>query len=333
MKSHNRKIINPGQGLKEGTTSQGNNQAAAAPPEVRGTWYNSHNGTSFTISIYENELHVSSPTYSKSESPPPKREEGDIQRFSKKSRLRILQKFNRLQAKALSAPIFVSLTARHSSMSEKAFCEKFKKQMLPNLKKIIPNLVYSWRLEAHADGFPHIHMFCWSWDKERNLGSRYYKDQIRDAWCNIINDNSAAARRYAMQVSPIKSHRNAMAYVSKYMAKVDEEEEKALEGRRWGQSTDFPDDPITEIKLTHEKYLQFKKIAKRLLCNKGGYYEKQSQYLDGSGDFFLWMSLDEIISFLSQVPGISLPSEVEFYNETGSTDPPDSFFEKYADYL
>jgi len=307
-------------GYTKVSTSLDEKQGTATAPEVRGTWYNPHNPTLFTIEIYERELNVIAPKPVSSDSPPPKRKRNDINSFSRKSRLRVLRKFNQLSTRVLSEPIFITLTTRHGSCSPEEFRSTFQSKFLTGLRKIIPDAVYAWRLEPHADGYPHIHMFTWSWRQEATLKSRYYKDQLRDLWSQCMDDYSPAFRRHGCKIIPIRSHRKAMSYVSKYVAKEQDEANDSLHGRRWAVSTNFPASPITEIHLSRDRAKQLKKIAKRLLRSKGGDNIERAEMLDEFRNWFVWLSLDEMIWILTELGHHPGASALERYKNTGDSE-------------
>ncbi|NIT57064.1 MAG: hypothetical protein GWN00_12770 [Aliifodinibius sp.] len=308
-------------------------QEASDGTEGASPWYNPHNGLGYRIDIYENELHVVAPKRQNTDSPPPKRRKGDITRFSKKSRLRVLRKFNQLRTKQLSDPIFISFAAKHRGFSHEKFQECFRRSFLPKLKKIIPNLVYAWRLEPHRDGYPHYHMFAWSWDKDRKLSSQYYKRQIRDAFSESIGDFSLPARRYGIDIEKIHNKRKAFSYISKYLAKEDDPTGSEIEGRRWATSTNFPAVPITSFTLSRNQYAEFEKIAKKLLRAKGGRYKKLAEQMEDFNDVFIWLDLDEIIWLLKSCPGVYIDHKLEFYHRSGQLVPDDQFFEEYSAYM
>lgn len=307
-------------GLSDITNSSREMQAERHAPKVHDSWYNPHNPIKFTLQVFEHELNVIAPDPIHSPTPPPKRKKNDIKRFSRKSRLRVLRKFNQLSTSVLSTPIFITLTTRHDSMKPEDFRHYFQKSFLPSLKNIIPDLVYAWRLEPHQDGYPHIHMFAWSWNEESNLASQYYKRQIRDAWSEAMGDFSPAFRRYSTKVKRVGSHRKAMSYVSKYVAKEQAPDDDQLVGRRWAVSTNFPASPITEVYLSRSQAEKLKKIAKRLLKNKGGYYEKAAKNLDEYKNWFLWLSLDEIKWLLIQIGHSPGANAIDRYLATGDSE-------------
>ena len=309
-------------GIQENKKNSKQSQGKKAERKRSASWYNHHNGIGGTIRIFENELQILEPKRTLDLPPPPKREEMDINKFTKKSRFRVFQKFNQLQTKPLSAPIFITLTTKHDSMAPAKFQERFRKFFLPRLKKLIPDLVYAWRLEPHKDGYPHYHLFVWSWKKDQNLNSKRLKTKIRAIWLRAIDNESNATRMYSCKISPVGSMRKAMAYVGKYMAKEGNPVEDGLYGRRWGVSTNFPAKPITEVDLPLMYVKKLKRVVKRLLKQRGGHFLKSLPFLEDNADWRLWVPFDLIHKAVDELGVSSARIALDYYNETGASPPP-----------
>lgn len=297
------------------------------------SWYNPHNGRTAKISIYENELNIRFNNWKTDKIGPPKRKQNDITYFSRKSRIRVLHKFNRLQTKNLSTPIFVTCTARTESLSKEDLEYSFLKLFLPKIQTIIPELVYSWRLEFHKSGFPHYHCFFWSKDKKRKLTSEYYRRKIRKAWRAAIDQTDRSAELYSCKIVKVNNRRKAFSYVSKYMAKEDRPEDRTKTGRRWATSKNFPDSPIAEINCSKREAVKLLEVVKNLMKEKGIDEEKIDSYLNEYGENFAWLELEAILNLLNQAKFSFLSRQIEFYKNTGKTTPNTEFFDQYSEYM
>jgi hypothetical protein len=136
---------------------------------------------------------------------------GDVTRFTKQSRVRLL----RLLARMSPPPIdgyrarvtFLTLTARAYYHPR-----EFKRLMTVFFKRLgrkAPKLAIVWRLEYQKRGAPHVHCIVYN-------APYIDKTWIRDAWGQIIGQDAPFTR-----IEMIKSHRHLMSYASKYAAKLE----------------------------------------------------------------------------------------------------------------
>lgn len=264
----------------------------------------------FRLRVYNRELQVVPNVPPRKGEKPPRRKEGDITRFSKSSRLRVMRKMNRVQGQLLGTPIFITLTHRHGSHTAREFQYCFLKKFAPRLKEIVPEIALMWRLEPHRNGKPHYHLIVWSYRKKIKLESEYYKRQIRQAWRDSIDQHDRAAELYSCKIEALGSHRKAMHYVSKYVAKEDSSESSKIEGRRWGTSRSLPVGAITEVNLTREQYEDLKNIVRTILKANDKPEGLISTILDDSKMMWTWLSPDEIEAVLEY---LNLPPPINQY--------------------
>ena len=296
-------------------------------------WYNSHNPLSQKLTVYQREVQLSSNWTPPKGNKLPKRRKNDIQEFSRKSRLRLLRKFNRLQTAKLSPPIFLTLTARKGSLDPKKFRDKFLKTFLADLREIIPKLCYTWRVEPHKTGYPHIHMFIWSELREFNINSTFYWKQIRYLWREAISDQSRAAQLHSCKIKRVNDFRKATSYVAKYLAKEDTFQCPQLTGRRWGCSTNFPDSPITEVWLSPEQADDFRNLALALINTRLKAQGKPDFDPDPDSNIWIWMDPPEIEAVLRM---FSKNAEASRYRRVVNKGDPDISVDdlaQYQDYL
>lgn len=284
-------------------------------------WYIYHSGNSVRVSIYSGEVSVSTPPPVSPSTPPPKRTAGDIDTFSRKSRIRVFQAFNRLQSQLLGKPIFITLTSRHGELDAEEFQYRFHKKFLPGLKDIIPKCCYIWRLQPHKNGKPHYHLIVWSFRPELTLESRFYGKQIRRLWRNCINQHDKAAQLYSCKIEPVGGQRKTFQYVSRYVAKEDAGKALEIPGRRWGRSLNFPASPIAEITISGEVYNRLLEIVKVVLKSRS----KQTDWLDervnDSFGWFVWLTSQEIVAILDYISCHVGLSRYKRYLETGNPEP------------
>ena len=300
-------------------------QSVTEGADSRYVWQNSK---PVVMRIYEREIQILPNVPPRKTGSTPVRRKGDIQRFSKSSRLRLMRKLNRVQSQLLTTPLFITLTHRHGSHTVEQFQYAFRKKFLPALKEIIPECCFIWRLEPHRNGKPHYHLIVWSFRKKITIESEFYLRKIRQAWRESIDQHDRAAQLYSCKIEPLGSHKKVMSYVSKYVAKEDDEVGSQIEGRRWASSSNLPAGPITEVNLTRSQLEQVKQIVSVIMRAQN----KPQGLIDTvlANDLMMWVWLEphqiqEVLDFLGIPPpanqysryrksGYILPSMEELSN-------------------
>lgn len=322
----------------------------AAPPSGEQPWLNSQNGkseysdflkqTGATLKVFYNEVQIILPAKTKPKKPtPPKRKKGDITTFSRKSRLRLLRLFNRLHLVCLGNPIFITLTARPEcfdvrrdwvpeEFQDKVHNYIFRKEFLPMLKNIVPELVYFWKMEPHQSGQAHYHMMVWSRKKARKLHSEYYKRKIRRLWRSCINDHDRAAELHSCKIKNITNESRCFSYMSEYIMKEEPRDTAKIPGRRWGRSRNMPVDPITEVGISKDAYERIKEFAIAQIKQRKSNSEEYIQYIEEGGSFFLWLDEKTILDLLKKANRAAAANQYKRFRKTGSTDPPKSEIEE-----
>ncbi|MDZ7659639.1 hypothetical protein [Fodinibius sp.] len=198
---------------------------------------------------------------------PPKREAGDIKGFSRKSRLRLLKKTNRVDHENKSKPYFVTLTYPERYPVDR---EEYKSDLdtfLKRLKRAAGDVEYLWRLEAQKRGAPHYHLLLYI---ERDINLSLFKKWVSQNWFEVVQRNwdikDGKHLRAGTNCKRINDFRQASYYVSKYMAKTDDEKLKN-QGRYWGASRGW-EDFIAEDKLEGKELIIFRRIIRNYLKRK-----------------------------------------------------------------
>jgi hypothetical protein len=325
---------------------------AGSATEGADPWLNAQNGKSehqqinellgVTIKVFWNEIQFLFPKNSNRKAPkPPKRKKGDITQFSRKSRLRLLRLFNRLQLVCLGDPIFITLTARPECFEVRRNWLPedyrdvphnyiFRKEFLPMLKEFIPEPAYIWKMEPHKSGQAHYHLMVWSWKKSRKLGSQYYARKIRRLWRNCIDDHSRSAELYSCKIKKINSEKAAFNYMSEYIMKEEPQNTANFPGRRWGRSKNLPISPIVETAIPLSSYERIRDFCIELIKKRKSNSEDYIQHILEGGDWFIWLDQDVITDILRKAGQIAGANQYKRFLKTGSTDPPKEEIEEIA---
>ena len=134
---------------------------------------------------------------------------GKVTGFSAGSRTRMFDMFHKLEIKV--KPIFLTLTygedypdAQTAKANLRAFLERIRR--LPSCGETSA----IWRMEFQERGAPHFHIIFFNLPFIK-------KENIQKWWGEIVGVEKPFTR-----IERIKSHRGVMAYVSKYVAKLQD---------------------------------------------------------------------------------------------------------------
>lgn len=133
---------------------------------------------------------------------------GNVTTFSKGSRTRLFDLFHRMEVKR--KPIFVTLTYGDEYPDART-AKKHLRALFERIRRKMDGLPVSavWRLEFQVRGAPHFHIIFFDLPFICKLTWQYW-------WEEITGTPEPFTR-----VERVRSHKNLMAYVSKYVAKVE----------------------------------------------------------------------------------------------------------------
>jgi len=195
---------------------------------------------------------------------------GNVTTFSRKSRKRLCELFNRLDLKGRKT-IFLTLTFAKINMADTA-TQAFKR-FYERLRYHFPSVSFVWRKELQDRGAFHYHLLVW------NLPFISQK-QLQDVWTQCTGEPLSI-----LDIRLIRGKKWVIRYVSKYLAKVPTSDEsgsfiappylqngeKKTSGRWWGifNKSFIPYAPLRKIKVKNVGALFYLKFTmKRLSANK-----------------------------------------------------------------
>jgi len=225
----------------------------------------SHNSTQWQVEAHEHALQLSGPKKPSQAPAPPTRENGDIARFSADSRRRLIKKILRLQRSKLSDGSFVSLTYHDDWVTEREDLQQDLAAFLQALRRQYPSAVYIWRLEFQKRGAPHFHLMIWRTGASDAPHLDQLADWVSTTWTRIADQDSEAHARYGADTRRITSWREALAYVTKYVAKTGPEGEVEYSGRRWGASQSLPTAPRARVHMNESAGHVLRRLCRKLV--------------------------------------------------------------------
>lgn len=208
----------------------------------------------------------------------PTRKKGDIKGFSKSSRRRLLKKVNKVDYKNRKMPYWITLTYPNRFPTDpeeyKADLDTFFKRM----KRTFGEVEYLWKLEFQKRGAPHYHLIVFL--PERNVKLTYLRKWISANWYAVAqrfwDEKDEKHLRAGTNCKEIENYRQLIAYVSKYLGKVDQQAETKTTGRVWGSSKNWGDH-ITNVVINGKGIAQFVRIIRKYIKSQGSV--KMAKYM------------------------------------------------------
>lgn len=140
-------------------------------------------------------------------SPPPPGNRGNVTTFSRKSRKRLIDLFNRIDFERRKVS-FLTLTLHHRHTYEEA--ATFLRRFLERLRRKHPTAAAVWKRELQQRGVIHYHLII--------FGMPYYpQDALQRVWTDCTGEDLSI-----VDIRAVDNHSHLMQYVSKYVAKVQE---------------------------------------------------------------------------------------------------------------
>jgi hypothetical protein len=233
------------------------------------------------VEIYADMIKVKMPT----KNPVMNRgERRECKGFSENSRRRLIQKMAQWNLNDLYG-YFITLTYPCVYAEDWRIWKRDLDTLFKRMERKYPKLVGScWRVEFQRRGAPHFHLIAVCGEACENLV--LFRIQIAEMWAEIVaegyrisgGDMAAYAaeqekhRRAGTGIEAVQGRKQLMAYVSKYLAKVDQVNVPDGWGRNWGfrnlnGQLDFSPVEIVEIDYCEAK--QLKRYIRRWLRSRG----------------------------------------------------------------
>jgi len=183
---------------------------------------------------------------------------GKVRGFSAHSRHRMIELLCKLDE--LQDMWFWTLTYPGEYPDEYAVFKRDLDTFLKRLKRRWPRAGWLWRLEPQKRGAPHYHLLVWNIPN----GKRRVIQWLTLAWYQVAHRNDKHNGKAGTQVKRPQNIRQAMYYISKYAAKVSDEDDEKAWGRRWGYGGRVN---IRQITVRFER-LEFCYMFRRFLIDR-----------------------------------------------------------------
>jgi hypothetical protein len=191
---------------------------------------------------------------------------GKVRGFSSASRKRFLESMAKSRCAANGA--FVTLTYPGQFSQDPKRWKRDLDVVLKRLKRIQPSICGFWRLEFQKRGAPHFHIILFG----RTTNIARLRQWFKLAWYQVVESGDERHLRVGVRVDLINSRRHAMAYASKYAAKIADDEIEA--GRLWGQFGDLDQEPVAVGRASFQQFIQIRRAVVRWLKSRGSRFAR-----------------------------------------------------------
>ena len=212
---------------------------------------------------------------------------GQVTEFSRRSQRRMMDKMQQLEKP--TRLLFVTLTYTDQSLDPETISRSYHRDLdciNKRLQHEYPGTGHIWRIEYknrlsgcyEGHTVPHFHLVLNGCLADLAV----LRKQVRTWWNAIIHDNTTNAPVPRIEISPARSQRHALYYISKYVGKVseqnniaDEHQHNYSEGHRhWGIVGNWDTPIYCTIKLTRQEFIDLRRLCIRYLKSKNCTYAK-----------------------------------------------------------
>jgi len=273
---------------------------AQSPTEKAAFFVPSHDVTYHsTVKIYANAVEVKKIKHEKQQRAP-KHARGAIVRFSSRSRSRMMRRTG--QVRGMKKPYFITLTYPGEFVAEPKRVKEHLSMLKKRLKRTFERPGMIWRLElktrqtgaSAGQLVPHYHLILWGMEiYEKEMHEEMTKMWWEIVWesqrtgkyfCNKaeFTDEEIQHMLHGVDVQQLGDFNHALLYVSKYAAKVEDDETSSDWGRRWGVCLYADTGHSIEIELTWKQHMSLRRELRRLLEKRRSQYAwwMKSAYAD-----------------------------------------------------
>jgi len=262
-----------------------------------------------SIYFFENCVVFNHPLQNHNQTAPPEREQNDIKKFSKKSRKNLFNIFNCLEYSEYGLPLFVSATWHYDAPDTRTKLKSDLEKFVQKLKRGLPPFHAIWKLEYQERGVPHFHFILLPLDKSEKMFTPQRENFIKEKWLSLKKCKCAHCKLFAIKTVSCNNYKMSISYISKEIAKVQDNYFDHDLGRIWGTSENMRlNHKLTlpcPINLYHE--IIDRKLEENFRNENQKFYINGIRFLEQNSSIFI--SLEKIQDIISKIRLYSLPSQ------------------------
>lgn len=223
----------------------------------------------YSFKVYENCVEFNPPVSNNPTSTCKIKKRGRIFTFTKRSRFRLFRILSKIDSIDERNCMFFTLTYHYGF---KKSPEKFQLDLhnfLTRVRLFDPGCQYIWRLEFQKRGAPHFHFIFFPNNIYSYSDHKKYIKNLSKIWHSISDPDSKAHSKYGFKLDMINNYSKACAYLSKYIAKVNDSFVCHVGFKHYGNSHNLPCHCFSDINCSVEVARVVIEKLRKWLVKKG----------------------------------------------------------------
>lgn len=218
-------------------------------------------GKQFIVRCFSNAIVFAPDLTNTSPTEPPERIENDIKEFSAKSRKRLFDIFAKLDYESYGIPVFISATYHYDAPDTRIKIKTMIQNYFRYLKHKLPAFHYITKLEYQQRGIPHFHFIFLPLEKSEDFSKDEIIKIIKTKWIEMKNCKCEFCKLYSIDVRKVNNYKQAIIYISKEIAKIQDRYEDHDLGRIWSTSQNLRIKEFYKFETTEKFYDEILKFA------------------------------------------------------------------------
>ena len=155
------------------------------------------------------------------------RPRGRITGFSHKARARMIKRLASWAVESVNNGLLVTLTYPEAWPADSADWKAHLKAWSKRFSRRFPGTCLAWKLEFQERGAPHFHVLI--------VGVQFVPHEwVAASWYEVVGSGDPRHLAAGTEIHRVWQKRQALAYISKYLGKVDQTCTGTYPGRYWG---------------------------------------------------------------------------------------------------
>lgn len=180
--------------------------------------------------------------------------------FSKASRRRLIRAVGEIDQDQAGPGLFVTLTYPGSFCLHQSPPDSWKRDLDVWTHRLVrrhPTVWGVWRIEPQKRGAPHYHLLLWG-------VPRIEREWLSQSWWEVVGSGERSHLVAGTQVQRMRSHRGALVYAAKYLAKPCDSWVGLRVGRWWGRIRARSWCRSSQrVELTERQWLAVRRVLRR----------------------------------------------------------------------